>query len=453
MYSKNKVIIELEEKQLVLNSNFINKYTGIKKVLLNYPKDKSIREIDLEYLKINNKRVYQQIKYGFKDIVKNASKEWVKFRYDGQGNKKCSLCGTQNKYIYLIKNKINKTILNVGSTCIEKFPEIGGNIDGMTVSKHKSQLIRNENLINRKIEINEMFPNIENMINQWKYYYDNINIVLPKNLDDRANKLYVKSKSFYKEYIEAKIPKKRLNEFEDFIKEDKDLRYSCKKFILNNKKNRFVCNYKIKRWLIEYEKGTLDQIKLNRGIVTKKTIKNIYCYEFISRFKVDIENMFSKYKIILNDLNEDYINFKYLHEKIYIEYELTLKEFMLNFGENLIDKELKLDSIKNLLKLKMNEAQLENLKYLINKSIRSSGYKFIYEQDYNEYSKTNKFELRNIETNEYIVMDEKSFMNIYKFSILVGSKEREQRILSNINKISNWKEIKEKEKYSLEGIL
>lgn len=124
---------------------------------------------------------------------------------------------------------------------------------------------------------------------------------------------------------------------------------------------------------------------------------------------------------------------------------------MSSFGETLITKKVEFDDIKNKLKInkKEDKQQVENLKYIINRAIKDSGYRFIHEQDYNDRSITNKFELQNMSTKEYIIMDEKYFMDIYKSVIFTKRDDIKNLVLSNISKISKWKKFEEKEKYHL----
>ena len=119
--------ITLDEINLILSSEEAKNtqtYGNLFQVLLNSNLKKGVK---IEYIKGLDKKAYNTLVYNKDILKKNVESEWNAERViktDNDKKIKCSLCNTPNKYIFFIKNKINGKVLNVGSSCIKKFPFI-----------------------------------------------------------------------------------------------------------------------------------------------------------------------------------------------------------------------------------------------------------------------------------------------------------------------------------------
>ena len=137
-------IITKEDRELVVNSEAINNYPELKRVLDKYER---IYKTDFEDTDDFDDKLINLMLYVFQDIRDECEKEWYSngkmdvVESDNQEDwVKCALCGTPNKYIYYIVNRLNKTKLNVGSDCIDKFSSIDTRLpEGMTMEKLKTK--------------------------------------------------------------------------------------------------------------------------------------------------------------------------------------------------------------------------------------------------------------------------------------------------------------------------
>lgn len=115
---------------------------------------------------------------------------------------KCSLCNTPNKYIFYIENRYNKKKLNVGSECIEKFPDLDNRLpNGMTIRKLKNNTVKDYNRLKRLEEFNHEFPNVEEILSSWNNEYNNLPIILPRDLHNSITEIHAKANEIFKGYI------------------------------------------------------------------------------------------------------------------------------------------------------------------------------------------------------------------------------------------------------------
>lgn len=159
-----KSILSRDEMSLLLNSEEpknIKLYGNLYSIICDLPK---LKAVTLEQLPDIDNKAKAALTYNKKTFIDTVIREWYAERVseeDPAQKVRCELCNTPNKYLYYIRNRKNNTLLNVGSRCITKFPGIEGYVEQ---KKQLSQIHKGHQIIKRRNEFYEHFPNYEDFI-------------------------------------------------------------------------------------------------------------------------------------------------------------------------------------------------------------------------------------------------------------------------------------------------
>lgn len=445
--SKNiNIIINQEERQLVYHSEFINRYPRLKELLNNKIK---VSKKDLINIKNLDKDLYNLIKYNFKNIVKESSKEWSAFKYDGESEKKCSLCNTPNKYIFLIKNKVNDIVLNVGSECRKKFPGIDSTIDGKSIDQIKKDRIKEVTRIRRINEFNSKYPDTVEKFKIWQEYYNNLPIIMPRKIHTEFMKLLHDSKEFYNNYIDGKTLKKELNNFSKYICDYDSLVTKIDIIINSNKNKEFICVKSIKDWLLSNNlNGVIELIIDEDGYITMKSIRYIYYFPFLERYMYKFQNVFENLNFIIEEFNENevIISYRFINNyKVY--FGISLKNFMNKYGQIIFEESSNCVTVSNILEnfnIIKSEKNYNNISNIINSEINKKKYTVAIDLDRNELEVEDKI------NKKYCSLKAEVFIQSSITCLL--ERENNESLIQLIEKVQNWKDISEKKKYNIDEL-
>lgn len=78
---------------------------------------------------------------------------------------KCEICGRSIKYIFKIKNRLNKNVLKIGSECVKHF--------GIGTLNDINSMVKTSREIYHFRLLNEKFPGIERKVDNWDRFIDN----------------------------------------------------------------------------------------------------------------------------------------------------------------------------------------------------------------------------------------------------------------------------------------
>lgn len=452
---KQKVVISLEERQLVLNSEVVNNYPFLDNLLKKYDR---IYQSDFVDTSDFNKEARTFILYSFKKVVDEASKEWFasyseaeEIVEDKMYWKHCSLCNAPNKYIFYIHNRLNGIELNVGSECITKFPLIN-EINGNSIEGLKRNRIKQYNLITRINKFNESYPGAETMIRQWREDYNNLPFVMPIGIHERAENIFKNADLIYKDYISGKSNDQSISLFSNVIDDYKTLKSDIDRHIKINASEGFVCTLQIKDWLLKNKRNSvLLEIMQDGGILSQKTISAIYFNEFVMKYLQDFKNILSDSEIQIDSIRDNKILFKYsTNSKDIIYFECSLKSFMSQFGGYIISNnnfkipQSQLTPIVNIL---WDEKNINSIFDKLNLSLNKTNYSLQYDFDKNEVEYVNKG------TKCFAVGKASVFLNAHK-ALLFKYNQSICALLENLfeNHISSWKPLVDKEKYDIGNI-
>jgi len=87
--------------------------------------------------------------------------------------------------------------LNVGTDCIEKFPDITSS----NVKLEKQELIKREKYNRRRIQLGISFPNLQDDISEVEMLLKSSPVVLPDSLENDVNFYILKLRELINSYI------------------------------------------------------------------------------------------------------------------------------------------------------------------------------------------------------------------------------------------------------------
>lgn len=449
-----KVLISLEERQLVLNSEIIKNYSALKIILTKYER---VYESDFHDTWDFNPELKTFIHYSFKKVVDEASKEWFASYHESEVIhadikqwKHCSLCNAPNKYIFYIKNRMNGIELNVGSECITKFPLIN-ELSGKSVDVIKRDRIKEYNRIDRINKFNKVYPGIEEMKKEWRVEYNRLPIVMPIAIHERAEIVFKNADTVYSDYINGKTDDDAIKNFQIIIDNYLSLSEDIKVQINNMQNEKFVCTIKIKDWLINNKlNNVLEQIIKDGGILTKSSIQKVYYPDFINTQMAGINSIISETPLKVVNIRENKLNFKFIDSsKDTFYFECLLKTLMETYGANLINLNAKVDlgSLISTISVTWNEKNIAAIINKFNSAIDKTSYKMSLKFPENEV------EITDFKEKRFAIVKASAFINAQK-SLLFKENNNKYNTLQALfdYQISSWKSLDEKSKYDIGDI-
>lgn len=314
--------------------------------------------------------------YNKKLLIDTVIHEWYAERVTEEDpNKKirCGLCNTPNKYLYYIRNRKNGNILNVGSSCITKFPGIEGYIEQ---KQQLSHILKNQKMVSRRNEFHKHFPNVNDFISECEKYKQSIPIALPYALQEDLDNTIIRLRKIYNTYIDSgKKPfKSIMNSFELFqtnINHYNKIKLEIDKFIETNINHPHICKKQEMLWLIENDKlSILKTIQNNNGFYTKTTSAMICSNKFIrDNFPIFLKHCKTKYVKICELKPNSYHIFITFQKDGYdypITGKITLQKFMNNIGANCLFVKNFCYQDKTLLTISTIDPSIKNIQSILN---------------------------------------------------------------------------------------
>ncbi|WP_096201907.1 hypothetical protein [Bacillus sp. FJAT-45350] len=341
----------------VSNKQFLNKRERV--LLLNSEVFKDELYKDYRELLTKNKRITnglidslpteQQIFFrtAVKSVIKEAIKEWqadkqkvVEDKGLGNTDIKCSLCGTGNRYIFYIKNRVNGKRLNVGSDCIEDFVK-----EGFQLPESVAELKRNATKVHRRIKLNYLIPNVHDKIVKWDKFIEEQDIYIPREITKSYNQLKVDTTNLYNQYIDNKIKIDCAEEICNNFKRKEELEIKLRSYVKRHKDKPFIAT----RDIINHLKRTRNSVALrmiedDNGNITSKSAPRITENNFVEFIMPLLNKALEKKRTIIKgmdfDTNKLVFTVEPLHRvKLSIGYQQFMQEVgMVIFGEEPIEQ-------------------------------------------------------------------------------------------------------------------
>lgn len=115
----SKKILNRKQRVLLENSQILLQFPLLQELLSSY---EELSEDILPHLDGSTQSFLQNM---MPNILLQAESEWDPDFHCakdlGDDRVPCSLCGTANRYVFYITNRLNATKMNVGSDCIQQF--------------------------------------------------------------------------------------------------------------------------------------------------------------------------------------------------------------------------------------------------------------------------------------------------------------------------------------------
>ena len=336
-------------------------------------------------------------------LIEDITHEWYvenKSAEDTDKKIRCGLCNTPNRYLFYIRNRLNHKQLNVGSSCMKKFPEI----EGYTNHKYElGKIQRNQQQTARWLKFHNKFPDAESIIDSAQFYFDNLPILLPykiySHLEEVVNLLHI----IYIKYVKyGKIPdgysQNAFDLFDEILNKYNSLKIKSDNFVKNNINKQFICKRSEIDWMKQTKKELLlKKISLNDGQYTIETIGDIVSVDFIiQNFDIFNNKIPSKF-IKLIPLKDKYssLQFTIKQDGEYL-YDVNIKKFMKQIGAKcFFDSKYKIceEDLFRISKLAISNKNLEHIIELIKYNLSKTGYALLID-DYTDnlylYNKSRK---------------------------------------------------------------
>jgi hypothetical protein len=361
--------ISLKQANLMLRSHIIHEYPWLHKLLLEFGK------IGLDDVPVTYHDEFLNVG---PFIIKQCGEEWkgndeVAHPVDDLGSERmpCGLCGTPNRYIYYIQNRINGNTLNVGSDCVEEFIDT----DLLREGKSKGQLLKKAKLIRRLSVVNSKFPGIDRFVMAWFNYLDRFKVLIPHRLEDPYTIEGERLLELYTDYLDENVDEDVFDEI-GLIK-SKHAGYISEMTVYEESviNEPYVATKEIATWLLEKNDYKTVELLKETGMITSETISHIWERTFISRIAQHIDRLLDSLPLKLEDLDFDYRAFILRSEKPDVRLFCSFEKFLVYFGSLLFgDQSVAGLTLQNIVKISNMPEQdhIETLIKHIQTSIRRS---------------------------------------------------------------------------------
>lgn len=461
-----KSILSRDEISLLLNSEASkdknicgNLYDILLKINnLSSQKLKAISLFDLEKYGIDSKAI-SVLTYNKDKFFSIILHEWyAEQKIDEDPNKKyrCGLCNTPNKYIFYIRNTKNDILLNVGSSCIKKFPGIEGYTEA---TKRFKDVIKKQQELSRTYQFKEKIPEVENIISFAKSYFDTLPILLPEKLYISLRDISDRMRSIYSRYVyDGRTPyKTTMTSFELFqlqIQNFENLKLEADKFISENINKSNMCKRREIDWLLKNDNENIVlSIAKNNGQYTTHTLSNIYSNEFIKdNFELFVSNNCSnvfKIKGVNQKTNKIIFAFNKLGYTPPLMFFISYHDFMASIGSQCVinNKQYGNTEIIESAALFPLKDNLESIIRYTHNMTYESYYEFLFSSD------KNIFIIRRMLDGAIAIIDPANFMKIYEKVILKSDEEIKMKLQAIIKRYKLWISVSEQYKLGYVDII
>lgn len=443
----NEKILLKREVNLIKNSTICDIDNSMQRVLKKHSNGltyKDLKVIAKSFIDVYDKIATPEVR---KVLIDNAALEWEQGEHIGKKEEPCELCeNKRSEEKFIINNKINGRKMLVGSTCIDKFDNIGTLFKGEKLSR---VVKLNREVHNRLIKFNKRYVRGKLEIDDMKKTYNSYEISFPIDFDNEFRRIVKGSTKYYNDFKNGKVAENTLEEFQIYKNDFNYLECKCKKFIKENKNNKFICTKKIE---VELKKKdlteTLNDIKSNGSILKEWHIKYVGNTDFVKQFSKEISNFMNTNDIKLLEIKDEKIIGKLIGSNFNnLKVELSTNKFMSKFYD-VISKKKNYESMglifcSNVLKERNNIFNYINIV-----STTFSKYKYYVEMDYEMYDagyleiyknkKFAKIEIKKIIDDKNLFIDEINFEDIKEYMDKLkwrDKKDKEKFDIGNVGKV------------------
>ncbi|ALS23174.1 hypothetical protein [Paenibacillus naphthalenovorans] len=323
-----KFLTEKKNRSLLYHSETIKHYPTLYRFIIE--NEDITEELIREKLSEEDLKTVEHL---MPQIFKNCQDEWKSDDtkpypleiLTGDNWIRCSICGTKNKEIYYIHNKISGQKLNVGSTCINYFL-----IDSMLDGKTKGQIKREASRIQRLSVLNQRYPGIGEIISNWNEELHKYEVLIPTSIEEPYLQLGEEVRQQYEDYLNGKEISVDL--FEEYLEKQQQFLRDMENYNDAHKGNKFVVTRSIVNWLNRTSQNTVLEKLKETGYVTYSLAPKILEQRFIESLIPEINKHLAPINAVIIGTDEDTKSFiikpfENLDVKLSLKYEKYLDIF------------------------------------------------------------------------------------------------------------------------------
>lgn len=362
-------------------------------------------------------------------------REWetIGYSYDHTQHAHCNLCHRDNnKYVFYVRNIKNKTILNVGSVCIDRFPKPKNfNMHEYLVDDDKKQ----QSFMNN-IDIDVFCHYINKFLDAADRYFNLFPILLPYKLYYDMQESIYRMRELFNMDLDLKPV---LKEWEKYW----NLKCDANTFVHENIRQPLICRRNEIDWMLENnKKDLLDTIAQNNGVYTYDSLKQVYSESIVSDYiKLIIQcnnSPFFKFgKYNSEDIEVIYYKKGYTHQ---VYFQIKLHDLMKYIGSDCImieDYKYHTEDIMKIANIQNIQSNIISIIDYTKEMMCDIDCEFLYDM------KKNQLMIREFNSWSIAKIDTANFLNSYQ-KLITRSDSRIMKELKRIIKsINKWYSIKE----------
>lgn len=433
-------LINAKMGKILLESNAIKNEENVwLKDLLEEKEEPILKYDEIETLKEEEKEFLKSSL--FTDFYKTICKEWEMVDLIDDDKKiECSLCGQKDtKKKYYIKNKLNGTVLNVGSTCINNFDDIKG-----ANGKTRQEIEKEWKIQNRDKLLNQRYPGIIGKMDQWSKKIEEIPTIIMGNLEEEyfsiSKRAFELREKFRKE---NKVNYDIAKEINNLVIKGENVLDKIYKDIAKKKNSEWFITKEIKQWcnINDIDKTTETFLKQD-GLITWRSACRIYEPNLVEKIIEKLKKIFDNSKILIRnfDYKRNGIVININDGNIYnnrIDLVCSYNDFMSEYGGIIFESKIELTDEKQFViehsKIVDDysfDISASNLKHLLRKySLNIDSWNL----DYNEIIFIEYIKTKGI---VYKILDLKKFINdflnyIFKTHLNENELEKIKKYIQN----------------------
>jgi hypothetical protein len=366
--------ISKKERNLMINSESPKVFPWFYELLMQKEK-LNIKDIPEKY--------HSDFKHVIPHLLKQCGEEWKNDESIlhpvedlGGKRKKCSLCGTPNRFIFYITNRLNGKKLNVGKDCVEEFADI----DLLKNGKSKNQLIKEAIRIKRRSIINKRFPNLDNELDRWGNLLDNYNVLIPNQLAKPYERLGQDIRKLFNDFLDGKGDESTIRKIRRMLKQRDKFINEMNVYNENHKDDKFIATVQMKKKLLKDEDlATLERLQ-ETGRVDETSISKVIEPFFLERIFEDVKSLFAQIEVDIKQFppEPDYFLLTPKMHNGSIKFLCKQEKIFVNFGSLFFGKSSKAAfTVKNLVKISdfFDSASVANFISELNYLSRRTGIK------------------------------------------------------------------------------
>jgi len=447
---KKIVVVDKSMRELFVRSRIEPEYTWLFNLLKQDFYEK-IYKTDFEDTSDFDEKKQTFLLHVFEDYLSSIAKQW--FRYSKmivKENGTCELCGQKHtKYMYKIKNRLTKTIMLIGSTCIERFKDIDAKLpEGMNLKQFNRQQKRAFERVKKQELFIQKFGNVNHLIKSWNDEFNSLPYELPDKIHKEVPDLHEKARKIYSDYLDGKITDASFPDFDQIVRRRNALSEEMAAIMGVNSQNPHACPRTVGNWLIKNKKDlVLLKIRQNNGIITKEAISSIYEPDFVSRHVKKFNAMLGSTRLTIESRETGlFVSFEDRQKRLNLLFELKNSNLMETFADRLFDENAQIDEkelldVVSLAPSELNDALVDVFSDLL----RGTGFRLKYIKDGHYLVNSRK----DLYANDFRLVQ---FINIHKSTILLKGRAGIKEIKPILEKFTDWRSLDEHEKYEFGDI-